>query len=736
MNGTQTQLDPSVVALTKAIGQSETGGKYTATGKSGEYGAYQYTADTWAGDSKKYLGQAVPLMEASPEQQDKVAYSKIYDLGKQGYTPAQVASIWNSGKPDSYADPNSKGVNKFGVNYDVPAYVNSVAKAYQSNLQGQSVGADPNNPSSIASQNPTQSTPESPSVGGFLGNVVQSGANFVGNIGNAILHPIQTVQNIGGAAVGGLQELGGQQNENTQKFDSLVGYFKDRYGGIDNLLHTAYTDPVGLAGDIAAVFGVGEGALAGASKASEIAGAGTRALSGIAEGTDFVAGAEGASNATRAVAGSGLAGGLQDASNVAGKVSSATNPLTPIVKGASALLNQTKGISDVIAHPSDYTPEQIANSSGEKIANDVQSAFDAKRASLSETGGGYNPIKQTPTPITVTPDSLDSIIRDTLKLDVTDGVIKPTSTSLLRDSAGVSKLQSLYNTYKTDFLNGTMTSEKFLNLRSDLSKIAFNDLGIKNSEIAQNAAKLRGAFNDAFRPQVTGLKELDASYESQINKINELEDGLVYKTGANKGEIKTSFISKASKALKTGNDEQLSQLEEILPGITKRLQVMKTIKDLGNAYSPLSITEKAGLAGSLLTGNIKGAAVAFTSIILSKPEVAVPLMRAIGAHLDLVKAVMANLAKYTTLGAVGNNISGSSGTTSPIGQSQSTEQSNQQPIGTDQQTTATPIPQSGTDLLPQNSSSPNPIINNFDMQAALKAGYTQQEIDDFLKTQK
>ena len=68
------QLDPSVVNLAKAIGQSESGGKYDAKGKSGEYGAYQYTPTTWASDSHKYLGSVVPLEQATPAQQDEVAY--------------------------------------------------------------------------------------------------------------------------------------------------------------------------------------------------------------------------------------------------------------------------------------------------------------------------------------------------------------------------------------------------------------------------------------------------------------------------------------------------------------------------------------------------------------------------------------------------------------------------------------------------------------------------------------
>lgn len=123
-------LDPQAVNLAKAIRQQESGGNFTAKGKSGEYGAYQYTPETWASDSQKY-GVNVSLDQATPEQQNEVAYKKIKELKDQGYNVGQIASIWNSGKPDAYLDPNYKGVNKFGAQYDVPGYAKAVAENYQ-----------------------------------------------------------------------------------------------------------------------------------------------------------------------------------------------------------------------------------------------------------------------------------------------------------------------------------------------------------------------------------------------------------------------------------------------------------------------------------------------------------------------------------------------------------------------------------------------------------------------------
>lgn len=121
-------LDPQAVNLAKAIRQHESQGNFQAVGKSNEYGAYQYTPETWAGDSQKYLGQPIPLQAATPEQQNEVAYKKIKELKDQGYNVGQIASIWNSGSPEWQG---KVGINQYGVQYDVPKYVDAVANLYQ-----------------------------------------------------------------------------------------------------------------------------------------------------------------------------------------------------------------------------------------------------------------------------------------------------------------------------------------------------------------------------------------------------------------------------------------------------------------------------------------------------------------------------------------------------------------------------------------------------------------------------
>lgn len=136
MEPTQTQLDPGAVALAKAIRQQESGNNFTARSKDGSFGAYQFIKPTWDSTAKKY-GVNASWEDATPDQQNEVAYKQIKDWKDQGYNVGQIASMWNAGagKPDAYKEGLS-GTNSSGVNYNVAKYAESVAKKYQAIKNG------------------------------------------------------------------------------------------------------------------------------------------------------------------------------------------------------------------------------------------------------------------------------------------------------------------------------------------------------------------------------------------------------------------------------------------------------------------------------------------------------------------------------------------------------------------------------------------------------------------------
>lgn len=169
-----TQLDPDAVNLAKSIRHVESGGNFQSEGKSGEYGAYQFTEPTWNSYAKQY-GISTPLKQATPEQQNEVAYKKIKEWKDQGRNVGEIASMWNAGegRKDAYITGNS-GTNSYGASYDTAAYAKNVATIYhqfkgQSTQSNQSVNglpAAPQQPASVIdeSQNANTQSSEDPGI--------------------------------------------------------------------------------------------------------------------------------------------------------------------------------------------------------------------------------------------------------------------------------------------------------------------------------------------------------------------------------------------------------------------------------------------------------------------------------------------------------------------------------------------------------------------------------------------
>lgn len=110
---------------------------------------------------------------------------------------------------------------------------------------------------------------EKKSLTGFAGNVLKSGVDLVKNTVQAVANPIETGKALGGIAVGGVQKLIPGQQAQEGQFDGLINFYKERYGGLENIKNTLYTDPVGVAGDLATLAG-GAGLVAKAGTAAKI----------------------------------------------------------------------------------------------------------------------------------------------------------------------------------------------------------------------------------------------------------------------------------------------------------------------------------------------------------------------------------------------------------------------------------------------------------------------------------
>lgn len=347
-------LDPTAFYLAKSIKKTESGGSkdpYKQSGKSGEYGAYQYTVPTWQGDSSKYLGQSIPLQQATPEQQNEVAYKKVKDLLDQnGGSQTAVASIWNSGQ----ADPNKigKGKNKYGVEYDVPGYVNSVKDNYMSYSSGQS---NPNQENTPDQEQPEEGLGQK--LAGRLGDagtaltdaasgkinplsgILQAVGAGAGAVNDTAMAGIEHIPVVGGL-VKGAEGLLGQG----VKAAANTGIGKSVVGGIQSFQqnHPELSGDIGAAGNILGAAGL----VTGAGELKDIAGNAV----GRALGKDALSGTIDAispeiKNATKAGAKNAAKQGLEK-SGITGTISRTEDPLmreaAPVVQEIAPKFDKLK----------------------------------------------------------------------------------------------------------------------------------------------------------------------------------------------------------------------------------------------------------------------------------------------------------------------------------------------------------------------------------------------------------
>lgn len=312
-----------------------------------------------------------------------------------------------------------------------------------------------------------------------------------------------------------------------------------------------------------------------------------------------------------------------------------------------------------------FTPREMAKVDRISIANEVGSRLNERIEALSETGAEYGPIRASQTPIRVEPHDLTRIMQETtgLTMEVTklkaseEGVIqmdphpqgiaklKSGPDSIIRDQGDVGRLQSVYNRYQPLFEAGELSPNQYLNLRADLAKAAEYDSKMgKSKPVADAADRMRGELNSKYRTQVQGLENLDKQFESQISELKELRKGLIDKDG----NLTDSSISKIANATGKGKYLILDRLEQISPGITKKIQILKAVEDIQNAGGPKVGTyvrsfSKPAIFAALMTGHIGLAVLALTEAILSSPGAAVPLIKAYGASAEVMAGVLVKL---------------------------------------------------------------------------------------------
>lgn len=639
----QVQMDQDAVNLAKAIRQTESGGNFGARGKSGENGAYQWMPDTWKEHAKTALGDENAPMSA--ENQNAVAYTMIKKWKDSGYNVAQIAAKWNSGDFENWE--KKVGVNKAGVKYNVPQYVKSVADAYQKIKAGGRVGMDPSNPSAVSEMalTPTQEADrankkETGAIFGAktgketaasaalktLGNIPSSAFNFAKGAVN-MLNPMNIVQNVS-ETVRLLKEESARTGENP------VSIFAKSFKETPQSAYEVLVPEAGKGVAEAAYYGIkgdSNKAVEGLEKAQR-----NVINDPVGSVLPFIMLAEGGAKVldkakvTKGATAAVDAAISKTAQTVTKPVGYVFNKAGQMVKDTTKFATsqatglQPTTISEVMKNPDAFVRETRGSIDRASLGTEVKAALKERTASLKETGETYAPVRNRTTPVTVEPTFLTDIIRETTGLELTKGgKLKSSAASKIREAKDVRALQNFYDRYQLKFKKGAMTTNEFLNMRTDLAKLSKFERELGKSQPVEAVTKvIRKKANTAYRSQVKGLKAIDNAYAKQSLELKELGKGFLDRNG----NLTDAAMNRIANATGKGKDLLLGRLEQISPGITRKIKILKAIEDIEHASGIKVGTYNRGIimGGLTLTA---GLIPALIEAILTSPEVAVPLLR-------------------------------------------------------------------------------------------------------------
>jgi hypothetical protein len=194
---------------------------------------------------------------------------------------------------------------------------------------------------------------------------------------------------------------------------------------------------------------------------------------------------------------------------------------------------------------------------------------------------------------------------------------------------GIRTVQNLWDTWQPAFEKGKLTPQQFIKFRQDLAQLA-NYNGGFDTDLNKVADNIRDNFNKEYRPSIPGLDKLDATHTQMSRDLERLQKGIAVSDNSGQLQLQDGALSKIMGATKETKDEFAQRLEELVPGITDRIQ---KANDFKGQWS--SIVDENGSLKENSLNNIKNAVNQGRDVRLDKLE---KLMPGITDRIRLVKA--------------------------------------------------------------------------------------------------
>jgi hypothetical protein len=431
---------------------------------------------------------------------------------------------------------------------------------------------------------PPAETEKPSALAQMVSNIPGSAARFAGGIFDAVTSPVQTVKGLADMAAGGLRNLAPQSirgfidradnPETTQRIsgaaDAAGQFYKDRYGGMENIKRTAIEDPVGALADVSTLL-AGGGMLARGASMPRVSGALSRA---------------------------------SDLTNPLSVVKPAVNGIGTLSKNVLGLSTGTgaENISQAVKAGRTGDPGFMANLKGDAPLTDVLTK--AKEA-LSNMGAQKSAeyrsnmaaVKSDATVLKF--DGIDKAIQDAAGVAAFKGVVKNE-----RAAAAVQKMADDVATWKqldpAEFHTPEGLDALKQRLGGTLEGIPFEE---KSARLA--AGKIYSSVKDEIVKQAPVYAKTMKQYEEASDAIREIERALSLGQKASADTAMRKLQSLTRNNVQTNYGNRLKLAEElmakggvdILPAVAGQAM---------NSWTPRSLTGQAGgmaTLGGSLAGN-------------------------------------------------------------------------------------------------------------------------------------
>ena len=145
-----------------------------------------------------------------------------------------------------------------------------------------------------------------------------------------------------------------------------------------------------------------------------------------------------------------------------------------------------------------------------------------------------------------------------------------------------------------------------LNQRKKMDKVAYPDgAPSAGTEIIKG---MRSIFDENMKEKVPGLKEADKLYSEKIKELEQIEDGLIYKQGDRKGQLRDNFEQIVNTLDWPNRARMLQRLDELRPGLWDEIRAVHMMGKLTDMYfkTPTKLSDYFTNAIGLVWGWLLG----------------------------------------------------------------------------------------------------------------------------------